>query len=105
MYTSGSTGTPKGVVLTHSAIRNVIEMLTKQFNLGAEVVLQQSALTFDLSLIQIFVALANDGTLHVVDQSQRGDAIENTRTYTMATPSEDSYWIRYGVSDLRLAKG
>jgi hybrid polyketide synthase/nonribosomal peptide synthetase ACE1 len=90
----------------------VIEVLTKQFNLGAEVVLQQSALTFDLSLNQIFVALANGGTLHVVDQSQRGDAGEITRlvkdaciTYTMATPSEYTYWIRYGANDLRLAKG
>ncbi|KAJ5427409.1 lovastatin nonaketide synthase [Penicillium cf. griseofulvum] len=112
LYTSGSTGTPKGVVITHSSIRNVIEVLTKQFNLDAEVVLQQSALTFDLSLNQIFVALTNGGTLHVVDQSQRGDAMEIARlikkadiTYTMATPSEYSYWIRYGVSDLRLAKG
>ncbi|KAH2820546.1 hypothetical protein KXW76_009264, partial [Aspergillus fumigatus] len=111
LYTSGSTGTPKGVILTHSAIRNVVEMLTRQFQLGAEVVLQQSALTFDLSLNQIFVALANGGTLRLVEQSKRGDAVEITRlmneagiTYTMATPSEYSYWIRFGADNLRLAK-
>ncbi|KAL5357558.1 putative hybrid PKS/NRPS enzyme EqiS-like protein, partial [Aspergillus floccosus] len=111
LYTSGSTGTPKGVILTHSAIKNVVEMLTKQYQLGAEVVLQQSALTFDLSLNQIFVALANGGTLHLVDQSKRGDAVEVARlikeagiTYTMATPSEYSYWIRFGANDLQLAK-
>ncbi|KAL2819623.1 lovastatin nonaketide synthase [Aspergillus cavernicola] len=108
LYTSGSTGTPKGVILPHSVIRNVIEVLTKQYNLGAEVVLQQSALTFDLSLNQIFVALANGGTLHVVGQTKRGDAVEITRliekegiTYTMTTPSEYSYWIRFGAGHLQ----
>ncbi|KAL3474076.1 lovastatin nonaketide synthase [Aspergillus californicus] len=111
LYTSGSTGKPKGVILSHPAIRNVVEVLTKQFQLGAEVVLQQSALTFDLSLNQIFVALANGGTLHVVDHAKRGDAVEITKlikeegiTYTMATPSEYSYWIRFGADHLQAAQ-
>jgi hybrid polyketide synthase/nonribosomal peptide synthetase ACE1 len=110
LYTSGSTGTPKGVMLTHAGIRNVVEGLSTQFSLGDETVLQQSALTFDLSLNQIFVALANAGTLFVVPQAKRGDAVEIAQmvqderiTYTLATPSEYSYWLRFGADSLRAA--
>ncbi|RAK98120.1 putative hybrid PKS/NRPS enzyme EqiS-like protein [Aspergillus ibericus CBS 121593] len=110
LYTSGSTGTPKGVLLPHSAIRNVIEVTTKQFSIGAETVLQQSALTFDLSLHQIFTALANGGTLCIISQPKRGDAVQITQTiqeesitYTLATPSEYSYWIRFGADHLTAA--
>ncbi|KAL4757023.1 uncharacterized protein BDW70DRAFT_171762 [Aspergillus foveolatus] len=110
LYTSGSTGTPKGVMLTHSGIRNVVEGLASQFDLGAETVLQQSALTFDLSLNQIFVPLTRGGTLFVVPQSKRGDAVEIAQivkdegvTYTLATPSEYSYWLRFGADALKSA--
>ncbi|KKK24446.1 hypothetical protein ARAM_006066 [Aspergillus rambellii] len=110
LYTSGSTGVPKGVILRHANIRNVVEATTKRFSLGAETVLQQSALTFDLSINQIFVALANGGTLYIVPQSKRGDAVEITKmieaehiTYTLATPSEYSYWFHFGVDSLTAA--
>ncbi|PLB53452.1 lovastatin nonaketide synthase [Aspergillus steynii IBT 23096] len=110
LYTSGSTGTPKGVILLHSAIRNAVEGLTKRFNIGAEVVLQQSALTFDLSLHQTFTALANGGTLHIIDQAKMDNAVDIPRliqeeniTYTMATPSEYSYWCRFGAVHLERA--
>ncbi|KAK1140467.1 putative Hybrid PKS-NRPS biosynthetic cluster [Aspergillus melleus] len=111
LYTSGSTGTPKGVILRHSAIRNVIVGLTTRFNIAAEMVLQQSALTFDLSLNQIFIALANGGTLHIIDQAKMDNTIDIPRlikeegiTYTMATPSEYSYWCRFGVDHLQCAQ-
>lgn len=110
LFTSGSTGTPKGVILTHSGIKNVIEGMTRQYDLGAQTVLQSSSLTFDLSLNQIFIALANGGTLYVVPQSKRGDAVAICKTiveqdisYTLATPSEYAFWLRFGAEDLRLA--
>lgn len=110
LFTSGSTGTPKGVILSHYSICNIIEVITKQYNLGAQVVLQSSSLTFDLSLNQIFVALANGGTLYVVPQAKRGDAVAISKTiveerisYTLATPSEYASWLRFGAEDLRTA--
>jgi hybrid polyketide synthase/nonribosomal peptide synthetase ACE1 len=107
LFTSGSTGTPKGVILRHSAFRNTIEGLSRQYALGAEKVLQQSAFTFDFSLDQIFCGLANGGTVYVATKQERADpgaiskiiASENI-TYTRATPSEYASWITYGAEHL-----
>lgn len=105
LLTSGTTGIPKGVVLKHSNLRNQIEGLTKVYNIGKEVVLQQTAFTFDLSLDQIFVGLCNGGSLFVVDEGRRGDSQAIMKiiasegiTYTKATPSEYSSWIRHGAT-------
>lgn len=110
LFTSGSTGTPKGVMLRHSAFRNTIEGLTRQYDIGAETVLQQSAFTFDFSLDQIMCGLVNGGTVYVATKSDRADPIaianiiasENI-TYTRATPSEYASWIAYGAEHLSRA--
>lgn len=60
LYTSGSTGTPKGILVKHFGLRNEIEGYTKTWNLGAERVLQQSAVTFNHSLDQIFTGLVSN---------------------------------------------
>ncbi|KAL3421601.1 polyketide synthase peptide synthetase [Phlyctema vagabunda] len=112
LYTSGSTGTPKGILLKHSSLRNEMEGYTKTWNIGAETVLQQSAFSFDFSLDQIFTALTNGGTVYVVPKSKRGDSVEIAKiiategvTYTKATPSEYSSWIRYGADSLKRNSG
>ncbi len=61
MYTSGSTGTPKGVVLPHrSLIRLLCAADYYAFN-SDRVFLQLSALTFDVSILEIFGALLHGG--------------------------------------------
>jgi hybrid polyketide synthase/nonribosomal peptide synthetase ACE1 len=87
-----------------------MEGYTKKFEIGSEVVLQQSAFSFDFSMDQIFSALTTGSTLYIVSKDQRGDPAEISRiiasegvTYTKATPSEYSSWIRYGAPDLRTA--
>ena len=110
LFTSGSTGTPKGIIMHHSALRNTIEGPTKQFNIGAERVLQQSAFTFDFSIDQILCGLANGGSVYVVSKEDRLDPMAISRiiaeegiTYTRATPAEYASWIAYGAEDLMKA--
>ncbi|KAL7928326.1 putative PKS-NRPS protein [Trichoderma chlorosporum] len=109
LYTSGSTGTPKGICLSHASLRNTVEITTDKFGLEhkGEVILQQTAYSFDMALFQIFLALCNNATLLVVPAHIRGDfnAIANLMvkegvTMTSATPAEYISLIRYGASDL-----
>lgn len=64
IFTSGSTGRPKGVVIRHEAAMNTILDINQRFGISTEdVILGVSALTFDLSVYDIFGAFAAGGTL------------------------------------------
>ncbi len=110
LYTSGSTGTPKGIVVTHAGLRNEIEGYTRTWGLGAERVLQQSSFTFNHSSDQMYTGLVNGGMVYIVPADKRGDPLEIVKivlqqsiTYTKATPSEYSLWMQYGGATLRQA--
>jgi hybrid polyketide synthase/nonribosomal peptide synthetase ACE1 len=109
LFTSGSTGTPKGIHINHTNIIKQVEGFAKQCDVKATggCVLQQSAYSFDKSLQQIFLALANGATLYVVPAEQRGDPIAQVQimategvTHTAATPSEYMMWFRYAKESL-----
>ncbi|KAI1174428.1 PKS-NRPS hybrid [Nemania sp. FL0916] len=102
LYTSGSTGKPKGIVLSHSSWRNQIQSSTEQWTipLGTGVHLQQSSWSFDISISQTFVALANGASLFIVPKEKRGDALAMAKTivseqitHLQATPSELVSWL------------
>ncbi|KAK3290153.1 uncharacterized protein B0H64DRAFT_453112 [Chaetomium fimeti] len=110
LFTSGSTGTPKGIVLRHRNLVNHIEGYVKTWGIGREVVLQQSAFSFDLSIGQIFTALAMGGTLVVAPEETRRDPsmlvslIRRQKiTWTLLTPSEYAGVLQAAPEELRRA--
>lgn len=108
MYTSGSAGTPKGVLLTHVGLMNQIQGIISQFGIGRERVLHSAPPESDLSLEQIFIALANGGTLITLPQSAMEDAAETVNTmlaervtYTAFAPSQYLQLLKSGSTALK----
>ncbi|MBQ0985577.1 amino acid adenylation domain-containing protein [Streptomyces sp. F63] len=66
IFTSGSTGTPKGVAVAHFPAVNLIEWVNNTFAVGPDDrVLFVTALTFDLSVYDVFGILAAGGSIRV----------------------------------------
>jgi amino acid adenylation domain-containing protein len=64
IYTSGSTGSPKGVAVTHRAALNTLEDVRDRFGIGpTDTAFGLSALSFDLSVFDIFGMLGAGGRL------------------------------------------
>ncbi|HEX8245793.1 MAG TPA: amino acid adenylation domain-containing protein, partial [Longimicrobium sp.] len=80
VYTSGSTGTPKGVAVPHRAVVRLVRG-PGPVRFGAdETLLQLSPIGFDASVLEIWGALLNGGTLAVYPPqlptpAELGDAI------------------------------
>nr|ALQ32979.1 putative polyketide synthase [Fusarium sp. NRRL 25184] len=103
LFTSGSTGTPKGIRLSSRGIINYVATKSSKLSLLREVVLQQSALGFDMSLAQAFIALALGGTLVIAPGESRGDPLALSKlmtdeqvTFTLGTPTEYLMLTRHG---------
>ena len=69
IYTSGTTGRPKGVMVPHRGAVNLIEAAARLFGVTEESrVLQQASLSFDASVLEIFMAFARGATLLPVER-------------------------------------
>lgn len=70
--TSGSTGGPKAILGSHKGLAHFINWEIGEFKLTDQVrVSALSAVTFDVSLRDIFVPLLTGGTLYVADEETR----------------------------------
>jgi amino acid adenylation domain-containing protein len=70
IYTSGSTGTPKGVAVTHGNLSNLISWYNNAFAVTQnDRATQMRALTFDVSVAELWPALSAGATVHSLDRS------------------------------------
>ncbi|RKH18694.1 amino acid adenylation domain-containing protein [Corallococcus sp. CA047B] len=76
IYTSGSTGTPKGVAMGHGPLANLITWQLGQSIAGPGTrTLQFSPLSFDVSFQELFGTWCSGGTLVLVRDELRLDAV------------------------------
>lgn len=74
IFTSGSTGQPKGVEIQHHAARTTIDDIVDRFGIHADDrVLALSALSFDLSVFDIYGVLGAGGALVLPDPARQRD--------------------------------
>ncbi|MFI1379357.1 amino acid adenylation domain-containing protein [Embleya sp. NPDC020886] len=74
VFTSGSTGTPKGVAIEHRAARTTVDDIVERFGIGPrDRVLGLSALSFDLSVFDVFGLLGAGGTLVLPEPDRARD--------------------------------
>ncbi|WP_338861828.1 non-ribosomal peptide synthase/polyketide synthase (plasmid) [Mycetohabitans rhizoxinica] len=70
IYTSGSTGTPKGVMVEHAQLVNFLCWAVQTFTpLEMQHTLFATSISFDLSVYECFVPLAQGSTVHLVDDA------------------------------------
>ncbi|OBP16551.1 hypothetical protein A5320_03910 [Rheinheimera sp. SA_1] len=74
IFTSGSTGEPKGVEIEHHSVMNTLLEMIRYYQLNAQDrVLAVSALSFDLSVFDIFGMLAIGGAVVLPDARRATD--------------------------------
>ncbi len=74
IYTSGSTGKPKGVVVSHRAVKNFLQSMQKSPGLSeGDRLLAITTLSFDISVLEVFLPLVAGATLIVATREQAMD--------------------------------
>ena len=95
IYTSGSTGLPKGVLLNHAGAVNLARAQRKLFSLEHNShVLHFASISFDASVWELLMALANGACLYMCQETQRLDPqqlqrylVEHRITHATLPPS------------------
>ncbi len=83
IYTSGSTGMPKGVMINHRGAVNTVLDINQRYAIGVDDrVLALSALSFDLSVYDVFGMLAAGGAIVLPDSQGNKDAAKWARLIT-----------------------
>ncbi len=90
IFTSGSTGKPKGVVVQHRPVINLIEWAEKTFEFNAnDVGLFVTALSFDLSVFDVFGLLSYGASIYIVGDKDRTNSKQLTQ---LLCREQISFW-------------
>ncbi|MBZ0167678.1 MAG: amino acid adenylation domain-containing protein, partial [Candidatus Omnitrophica bacterium] len=74
IYTSGSTGKPKGVPITHRSVVNFLKSMRHEPGLTYEdVMLAATTISFDISVLEIFLPLICGARVRLVDRQTAAD--------------------------------
>jgi amino acid adenylation domain-containing protein len=74
IYTSGSTGRPKGVRIEHRSLTNFVLGMSERVGFsGRDALLSVASLSFDASVLDLYVPLSNGGRLILVDRATARD--------------------------------
>ncbi len=74
IYTSGSTGRPKGVVVPHGAVVNLLAAMARELDAGpADVLLAVTPLSFDISVLELFLPLSVGAAVALADAATASD--------------------------------
>ncbi len=116
IYTSGSTGRPKGVAIEHHSLMNFLRSMELRPGFSADdSLLAVTTISFDISILEIFLPLVTGGRVAVATKREVGQAkrlrqaMEREKVTVMqATPATwrmllDSGWA--GSSDLKVLCG
>jgi amino acid adenylation domain-containing protein/non-ribosomal peptide synthase protein (TIGR01720 family) len=79
MYTSGSTGMPKGVAMPQRSLVNLVSWQGETSRRAGSRTLQFASLSFDVSFQEIFSTVCSGGTLVLVEEAIRRDAVRLKR--------------------------
>lgn len=95
MYTSGSTGQPKGVEILHSSLVNCLLAVRRLLKFtDTDSLLAITTVSFDISMVELFLPLVTGGVLEVGEEGLAADGIAlveriatSKPSYVQATPS------------------
>ena len=82
IYTSGTTGRPKGVMIPHGALKNFLLAMRERPGLGAgDHLLAVATLSFDMSILDMFLPLASGATLVIASEHAAKDPWELAKIF------------------------